>query len=136
MTDQLGLPIADLSVNLDLDSIGTRQLQMSQRAKSVVDLELLEGRVYGYDTVGEGMLIPWPESGHEQSQNITIYASDIVVYNHSCHWTPVEFNYSYTQLAIVIPGATPKDGFWSLQDSFKSFDRLPEDGMFNSLKLT
>lgn len=62
------------------------QVQIATRAKLLIELELLEGRVYGYDTVAEGVLIPWLETGFEQNMGV-IYRSDVVVYNYSCHWT-------------------------------------------------
>lgn len=117
MASQLDLQVADMSV-YGPPYMGTimgfmSQLLISQRAKPLIELELLEERVYGYDTVGEGVLIPWPESGLEQSQNVTHYGSDVAAYNYSCHWTAVEFNYSYYPFrpSIVIPGS-PKDTQW------------------------
>ncbi len=109
--------------NMSMDNGFTTddQRRISERAKIVAELELLEGRVYGYDTITEGVLIPWPEPGFERSQNITTYESDVVVYNYSCHW-PGAFSVVTTQkllgygLSIAIPGVSPNDVEWVAWD--------------------
>ncbi len=122
--------VANMSMDNGFASFDQRRI--SGRAKIVAELELLEGRVYGYDTITDGVLSPWPEPGFERSQNVTMYDSDVVVYNYSCHWprgfsavTPVEligWNFS-----VVIPGVSPNDTDWVAWDD-NEFSGMPSAG--------
>ncbi len=107
--------VANMSMDQGFASFDQRQI--SQRAKTFVGLELLEGRVYGYETPTEGILIPWPEFGFERSQNITMYESDVAVYNYSCQWSgsfsaSMPANANRSDLAVVIPGVSPNGTEW------------------------
>lgn len=134
VASQLGIRMTNMSVYVPDTNL---PFFMSRRAKPLIELELLEGRVYGYDTVEEGVLIPWPESGLEQSQNITMYESDVAVYDYSCHWTVVKVDYSSGGLGVLTLGAAPNDTVeWSLWSSLNTIpNALPEGGMSTSSEI-
>lgn len=134
MTCPRDLPVASMSMDRVVANEDIRrnetQAQISRRAKTFIELELLEGVVYGYDTATEGVLIPWPELGFEQSQNVTIYGSDVVVYNYSCHWEVADVYQPDTDLtaAITIPGAPPNNTQWIVW--IQTLDWwVPDEGM-------
>lgn len=99
-----------LVANLSSLSIATYRSRYPQRARPITEFELLEGRVYGYETVAEGVLIPWPESGFEQSENVPMYESDVVGYNYSCHWASVEAHHH----GIAAPSVLPNGLKWGV----------------------
>lgn len=65
----------------------TPQHQCIEKAAEIVNLELVEGGTYGYETQMEGMLIPWPAPNFEEGQRIIKYESDVVMYNYTCEWS-------------------------------------------------
>lgn len=89
--------------------------------------------MYEYDTVAEGVLIPWPEAGFEQRKNVTTYGSGVVAYDYSCHWTTVtEVNRTTW---FIMTADTLSGGIGWIPWSDGDVQPIPDTGTLTSKKI-
>ncbi len=84
------LQIANLTMTKGLSS--APQHQCFAKADEIVNLELVEGGTYGYETQTKRTLVPWPKPGLEASDGIFKYESDVAAHNYTCRWPKFKLN--------------------------------------------
>ncbi|KAF9441455.1 hypothetical protein P691DRAFT_791325 [Macrolepiota fuliginosa MF-IS2] len=98
MTRSQEIRIANLTMTKTIMSFSQRPA--SSRASLIAQMELVEGKPFGYATGNNSgrLLVPWPEPGLQTRPEIYSYETDVVVYDYNCRWNNFSVSYKVPTL--------------------------------------